>query len=128
MTFILRTNADYAAWCKTFYADDALDARGMRSLDGLHAWQEQEKRIAAAVADTRGTQVIDDAWARSHWSVLTTEQRRQYLAEFEAEIARLIAEAVAVDRERCAAICDVQAAEPECPERAAYCAEAIRGV
>lgn len=28
--------------------------------------------------------------------------------------------------ERAAAICDQQAKEPECPERAAYCADAIR--
>ncbi len=32
----------------------------------------------------------------------------------------------AAEREACAAICDEQAKEPECPERAKYCAEAIR--
>lgn len=31
-------------------------------------------------------------------------------------------------RERCAKVCDEQAKEPECPERAAYCADAIRAV
>lgn len=30
--------------------------------------------------------------------------------------------------EAAAAICDEQAKEPECPERATYCAEAIRGM
>ena len=51
--FIERTNADYSAWCRTHYAAHALDARGMASLHGLWAWQEQEKRIAAAVAAER---------------------------------------------------------------------------
>lgn len=36
------------------------------------------------------------------------------------------AEAVAAEREACAKVCDEQASEPECPERAAYCAAAIR--
>ncbi len=31
-----------------------------------------------------------------------------------------------LERESCARICDLQTKEPECPERAAYCAEAIR--
>lgn len=30
--------------------------------------------------------------------------------------------------EACAKVCDEQAKEPECPERAAYCAEAIRDI
>lgn len=33
---------------------------------------------------------------------------------------------IAAERERCAQVCDRQASEPECPERARYCAEAIR--
>lgn len=37
-----------------------------------------------------------------------------------------IREAVRVEREACAQICDDQAKEGECPERARYCAEAIR--
>jgi len=58
--FFERTTADYAAWCKTYYLPDALDQRGtmtlhgpMMSLHGLWAWQEQERRIAAAVAAER---------------------------------------------------------------------------
>jgi hypothetical protein len=31
-----------------------------------------------------------------------------------------------IEREECASICDKQAKEPECPERAMYCADAIR--
>ena len=42
--FIVRTNEQYAAWCKTHYQPDALDRRGMMSLHGLWAWQEQERR------------------------------------------------------------------------------------
>jgi hypothetical protein len=42
--FTKRTNEDYAAWCATYYAPESLDDRGMKSLDGLWAWQEQEKR------------------------------------------------------------------------------------
>lgn len=57
--FIERTNADYAAWCKTYYQPDALDKSGMHSLHGLWAWQEQERRLAAAVAAER-----------ERWSVL----------------------------------------------------------
>lgn len=43
--FIARTNTDYAAWCKTYYQSQALDPRGMVSLHGLWAWQEQERRM-----------------------------------------------------------------------------------
>jgi len=46
--FIAKTNADYVAWCKTFYQPDALDHRGMPSLHGLWAWQEQERRHEGA--------------------------------------------------------------------------------
>lgn len=31
-----------------------------------------------------------------------------------------------LEREACALVCDVQAMEPECPERAKYCADSIR--
>lgn len=34
--------------------------------------------------------------------------------------------ATLAEREACAKVCDEQANEPECPERARYCAEAIR--
>lgn len=47
--FIRRTNEDYAAWCATFYRPDALDERGMQSLHGLWAWQEQERRKCAGI-------------------------------------------------------------------------------
>lgn len=33
---------------------------------------------------------------------------------------------VAHENDACAAVCDAQAEGPECPERARYCAEAIR--
>lgn len=46
--FIQRTNEEYSAWCKTHYQPDALDERGMVSLHGLWAWQEQERRAAIA--------------------------------------------------------------------------------
>jgi hypothetical protein len=42
--FIQRTNTEYAKWCKTYYVAEALDHRGMASLHGLWAWQEQERR------------------------------------------------------------------------------------
>ena len=49
--FIQRTNAEYSEWCKTYYQADALDDRGMVSLHGLWAWQEQARRkICAATA------------------------------------------------------------------------------
>ena len=34
--------------------------------------------------------------------------------------------ATLVEREACAKVCEDQANEPECPERARYCADAIR--
>ena len=34
--------------------------------------------------------------------------------------------ATKAEREACAKVCDEQAKEPECPERAMYCADAIR--
>lgn len=41
--------------------------------------------------------------------------------------ARMAWEAGArTEREACAKLCDEQAAEPECPERATYCADGIR--
>ena len=48
--FIVKTNQEYAAWCATFYIPEALDKRGMISLDGLLAWQEQQKKIDALEA------------------------------------------------------------------------------
>ena len=43
--FIKKTNEEYVAWCKTYYNPEALDERGMQSLHGLWAWQEQERRM-----------------------------------------------------------------------------------
>lgn len=42
--FIQMTNEDYSAWCRTYYQAEDLDDRGMVSLHGLWAWQEQERR------------------------------------------------------------------------------------
>lgn len=42
--FIKRTNEDYSEWCGSYYQADTLDERGMASLHGLWAWQEQERR------------------------------------------------------------------------------------
>lgn len=41
-------------------------------------------------------------------------------------LAHVIGHYVAQEREACAKVCEAQALLPECPERAAYCAEAIR--
>lgn len=65
--FIRRTNADYAAWCATYYAPDALDDRGMVSLHGLWAWQEQQRRIdastpAPSTAQGLSKQQLDDVF------------------------------------------------------------------
>lgn len=45
--FTAKTNREYAAWCATHYNPEALDERGMVSLHGLWAWQEQERRKLA---------------------------------------------------------------------------------
>jgi hypothetical protein len=34
--------------------------------------------------------------------------------------------ATLIEREACARVCETQTEEPECPERAQYCADAIR--
>jgi hypothetical protein len=52
-SFVRRTNEEYAAWCKTYYIPEALDSRGMKSLDGLHAWQARDRRCLAAGAKER---------------------------------------------------------------------------
>jgi hypothetical protein len=41
---------------------------------------------------------------------------------------RILDEVQRAERERCAKVCEDQANEPECPERAMYCAEAIRAM
>ena len=48
--FIKRTNEDYVEWCKSFYKPEELDERGMMSLHGLWAWQEQERRFVERTA------------------------------------------------------------------------------
>ena len=46
--FIRKTNEDYSAWCGSYYDAAVLDERGMMSLHGLWAWQEQERRKVCA--------------------------------------------------------------------------------
>lgn len=41
-------------------------------------------------------------------------------------LARFAEKIADIEREACAKLCDDQISEGECPERAAYCAEAIR--
>lgn len=43
--FIVTTNQEYKKWCEETYIPEALDAREFKSLDGLWAWQEQERRF-----------------------------------------------------------------------------------
>lgn len=45
--FLIKTNQEYAAWCATIYIPECLDRRGMKNLDGLWAWQEQQTKIDA---------------------------------------------------------------------------------
>ena len=47
-------------------------------------------------------------------------------AECRVAIFAAIEDSVAAERERCAKVCEAQAAEQECPERAQYCADAVR--
>lgn len=41
-------------------------------------------------------------------------------------VMKLVGDAVAKEREECAKECEAQLNEGECPERAQYCADAIR--
>ncbi len=42
------------------------------------------------------------------------------------ELRRMVEMAVEAEREACAKVCEAQLNEGECPERAQYCADAIR--
>lgn len=59
------------------------------------------------------------------WLLVLDEKNKHPRAEMPTllRFARLVA---AHEREACAKVCDQQAHEPECPERADYCAAAIR--
>lgn len=64
------------------------------------------------------TEELDILWSRAlRDSVAAGEMYTRY------RFAALVA---AAEREECAKVCDQQAHEPECPERATYCAAAIR--
>ena len=59
---------------------------------------------------------IDALWQKAmHSAIKANEPSTRY------EFANLILEAAALK-------CDVQQLEPECPERASYCAEVIRSM
>lgn len=49
-----------------------------------------------------------------------------YLGSVSEGYLRFAELVAAAEREGCANVCEEQASEPECPERAAYCAAAIR--
>jgi tRNA(Ile)-lysidine synthase TilS/MesJ len=53
-------------------------------------------------------------------------RRPSVFAAIERFAQLVAAQAAAAEREACAKVCDEQAKEPECPERAAYCSAAIR--
>lgn len=52
--------------------------------------------------------------------------RMAQAAGFGTAVERFAELVAAAEREACANVCDAQQLEPECPERASYCAEAIR--
>ena len=58
---------------------------------------------------------------REEVDVLCQQAISESMKETQYEFANLILEAAALK-------CDVQQLEPECPERASYCAEAIRSM
>lgn len=61
------------------------------------------------------------------WVITEWEARQEKTYQYTADQLRAYGEAIArAVAERCAALCELQAAEPECPERATYCADAIR--
>ena len=60
--FIPRTNSDYADWCSTFYQNYELDDRGMASLHGLWAWQEQERRLCLAADELAQMRKLLSEW------------------------------------------------------------------
>lgn len=73
--FIKKTNEEYAAWCKTYYNPEALDERGMQSLHGLWAWQEQERRmeeLCKQLAEARAeVERLSAGWAEANDSFLS---------------------------------------------------------
>jgi hypothetical protein len=77
--FIEKTNREYIAWCKSHYIPESLDEDGRRSLDGLWAWQEQERRYATQPAAPVGLTLENaplgtkaPAIIGGHWVKVTT--------------------------------------------------------
>ena len=72
------------------------------------------------------------------WATLTTREQARMVKDDCAEAwqegfkdgyekgVSAFHDSVKIEREACAKVCDDQANEPECPERAKYCAAAIR--
>lgn len=67
----------------------------------------------------------------NHPTVPENKRRFDILKEALAiptDSTQILAEVRRAERERCAKVCEDQANEPECTERAMYCAEAIRAM
>lgn len=62
----------------------------------------------------------------AYWRCRLVDWWNRPATEVEEACAMAYQAGVIVEREACAKVCDEQANEPECPERAAYCADAIR--
>lgn len=77
---------------------------------------------------TAGERIVLDDLADNEHALrqLRTDGKYTRKALLARAIDAAIAEAVAKEREACAAVADEQQKEPECPERASYIADAIR--
>lgn len=58
--------------------------------------------------------------------VSPTERKNMTIPVTPEQVVKFAELVAAAEREACAKICDAQADEPECAERAEYCADAIR--
>lgn len=84
--FIKRTCEEYAAWCKTYYQPEVLDGRGMRSIDGLWAWQERERRALAAPPPTLShEEALDDPKCMNTSNELSNDIIFELIIKFHGE-------------------------------------------
>lgn len=79
---------------------------------------------AESVANDDVLSSLMEAW----WHSDTVPKSLEAQAAIVAHIDSIITARVAAAIEQAAQLCDAQASEPECPERAEYCADAIRAL
>jgi hypothetical protein len=121
--------ANSASECGCTYAiwGDNYRKEAAAMLESLQSELAEANRKLAEWQD--GTLRHQDHQAEIRLQMDAAKAARGALRALEIDLAdanRKLAEVEEATIERCAMVCDTQALEPECPERATYCAAAIR--